>query len=262
MRDFSLEMYRELCRALVDTGYQAWPIARYVEASPIHNGGTYPPYLVLLRHDIDRRPRTAVRMALLERELRLEATYYVRMVAGAFRPALLSQIEAMGHEVGFHYETLSKAGGDGERAIALFEEELSRLRQVCQVRTISMHGRSLSPYDNRDLWKQYDYRAFGLSGEAYLSIDYGEVAYFTDTGRVWNDDRHNVRDRAPGSQGIPRIESTADLIALIRSRTIPRLCISAHPNRWAAGVPEWIGSLAADRAKNAAKRLVTLARSS
>jgi hypothetical protein len=260
LRDFDLQMYRRLCEALVAAGYQAWSIARYLEAGREDSICELPRYLVLLRHDIDRRPGTAVRMATLEHELGLEATYYARVVPGVFRPSVLSRLAALGHEVGFHYETLSKCGGDFERAIDLFRKDLSRLRQVSDVRTISMHGRPLSPHNNRDLWQKADYRTLGLVGEAYLSIDYQDVAYFTDTGRAWNDERHNLRDRVPGSLETTRVGSTIDLIALVRSQTVPRLCISAHPNRWASNGLEWFGSLAWDRATNAGKRLVLLVR--
>lgn len=253
-RDFTLGVYRRLCEALVDAEYWVWPIVRYLEAE------AYPEHFVLLRHDIDRRPGTALRIATLEYELGLRTTYYVRMVPATFRPAIIEQIAALGHEIGFHYETLGKTGGDYERAIALFREELATLRQICEVRTISMHGRSMSPYDSRDLWHRYDYREFGLLGEAYLSIDYSDVAYFTDTGRTWNGRRYNVRDRAPASQYAPQLGSTDELIALIRSRIAHRLCISTHPNRWASGLLEWMGSLLADSAKNIAKRSVLLAR--
>lgn len=45
-----------------------------------------------------------------------------------------------------------------------------------------MHGNPLSPRDNRELWKKYKFKDFGIIGEAYLSIDFNEVSYFTDTG--------------------------------------------------------------------------------
>jgi len=55
-------------------------------------------------------------------------------------------------------------------------------------------------YDNRDLWKRYDFRQFGLAGEAYLSIDYHRLAYLTDAGRSWADNPYNLRDRVVGEQ--------------------------------------------------------------
>jgi hypothetical protein len=36
----------------------------------------------------------------------------------------------MGHEIGYHYEVLSEANGDPEKAIELFRSNLEKLRQI------------------------------------------------------------------------------------------------------------------------------------
>jgi len=45
----------------------------------------------------------------------------------------------LGHEIGYHYEVLSKANGDYETAVELFEQELSEFRKITDVKTICMH---------------------------------------------------------------------------------------------------------------------------
>lgn len=57
-----------------------------------------------------------------------------------------------------------------------------------------MHGSPLSKWDNRLLWKKYNYRDFGIIGEPYFDIDFNKVAYLTDTGRRWDVSADNVRD--------------------------------------------------------------------
>jgi len=89
-------------------------------------------------------------------------------------------------------------GGKGklfELAIEDFERNLEKLRKFYPVKTICMHGSPLSKWDNRDLWKKYDYRDFGIVGEPYFDLDFDEVFYLTDTGRRWDGDRVNVRDK-------------------------------------------------------------------
>ena len=56
----------------------------------------------------------------------------------------MGKIPDLGHEVGYHYEVLSKANGNYERAIKLFEQELSKFRKIVDVKTICMHGSPLS----------------------------------------------------------------------------------------------------------------------
>ena len=48
------------------------------------------------------------------------------------------------NEVGYHYEVLSKAKGDYEKAVELFEQELKEFRKIVDVKTICMHGSLLS----------------------------------------------------------------------------------------------------------------------
>jgi hypothetical protein len=164
----------------------------------------------------------------------------------------------MSHEIGYHYETLSKSRGNYPAAIDLFEKELARLRQVCPIQTISMHGNPLSPYDNRDLWKRYDFRQFGLAGEAYLSIDYHRLAYLTDAGRSWADNPFNLRDRVAGEQTPSGIRTTGELIAAIREKRFDAICISAHPERWSGNLPEWLFSASLDLAANTIKAALRL----
>jgi hypothetical protein len=68
-----------------------------------------------------------------------------------------------------------------------------------------MHGSPLSKWDNRDLWKRYDYRDFGIIAEPYFDLDFDEVFYLTDTGRRWDGDRVSVRDKIC-SEKIRRLE--------------------------------------------------------
>jgi len=62
-------------------------------------------------------------------------------------------------------------GGEGKEkfgdklfqlAICDFERNLEKLRELYPVKTICMHGSPLSKWDNRDLWKRYNYRDYGI----------------------------------------------------------------------------------------------------
>ena len=103
----------------------------------------------------------------------------------------------MGHEVGYHYEDMSICGGDAQKAIAHFKDQLEYFRQFYPVKTICMHGAPRSKFDGRDLWKQYDYHDFGIIGEPYFDVDFSKVFYLTDTGRRWDGFNVSVRDKVP-----------------------------------------------------------------
>jgi hypothetical protein len=250
VRDFTLEMYRRLSLAILDKGYLPVTIADYCYSNRL------PDRLALIRHDVDRKPGNALRMAELEKSLGLRATYYFRHVQATFQPGLMTKIAAMGHEIGYHYETLSKARGDPELAMKIFEGELREFRGICDISTISMHGSPLSRFNNSDLWKTYSYTKYGIR-EAYLSIDYRNLGYLTDTGRSWGKTGTNIRDRVTNGLAGLQIGSTPELINAIEKGKLPeKFCISAHPERWAANSIEWMLYSLSDLAANLAKLLL------
>lgn len=76
-----------------------------------HAPSPKPHAFVLLRHDVDARPDNALRMARLEHSLGIRGTYYFRM-PHTFDPPIIKEIAALGHEIGYHYETLATIGNE------------------------------------------------------------------------------------------------------------------------------------------------------
>lgn len=250
--DFSVDKYRELCSSIQECGYASRTLADAIEEKD------HPNYLVILRHDVDRKPKNALRLAKLERDLGLVATYYFRNVSGSFNPEIMQEIVEMGHEIGFHYECLSKCKGDFSAAINLFEKELNEFRKITTIHTIAMHGSPLSPYDNRDLWKKYNFSDYGLIGEAYFSLNYQEISYLTDTGRTWNN-KLNFRDKVNyKNPEIASINGTDDLISAISKKKFEKLCILTHPERWEEGTVKLGISYLTDVSVNMLKWLVSM----
>jgi len=251
--DFSIKKYEELCRAIVSAGYKTLTVKDYLLAPPSPNE-----FIVVLRHDVDRKSANALEMSVLERDLGLSSTYYFRYIPSVFKRELIKKIYEFNHEIGYHYETLSKAKGRYEDAIRLFEIELSEFRNIIDVQTICMHGSPLSKWDNRWLWEKYDFRTFGITGEVYLSIDFSRVEYFTDTGRSWDSGRiTNIRDRVQGyeSRGV---KNTDQLMTFIRSKEARHICIQTHPERWDSNLSDWVITLARDGIANIIKTMITI----
>ncbi len=250
-RDFTMEKYEDLCGAILDEGYAIYTVLGYLHDRP---KGRF----VVLRHDIDIPPLARpLTMARLEDDLGIRSTYYVRFVGGVFKRNVIRDIYNLGHEVGYHYEVLSKACGDYERAIELFEHELQEFNSICDVKTICMHGSPASKYDNRTLWGVYDFTDFGIEGEAYLSVR--GVHYFSDTGRSWSW-KNKVRDAMPGMNPAVCLDTTDDLIAYIRERGSDTLYLTVHPDRWALSNVGWACTYLKDCAYNAGKRILATVR--
>jgi hypothetical protein len=252
-RDFTLEKYRELCQTLQKNGYTPLTVRDYLKGesadSRTHGGN-----IVILRHDVDRKIMNALRMAKLEHEMGIHSTYYFRYPY-TFKPDIIREVQDLGHEIGYHYEVLSKAKGDYQKAIGLFETELEEFRKICAIDTICMHGNPLSPIDNRDLWKRYDFRDFGIDGEAYLSFQNANFQYFTDTGRSWGSN-NNIRDKIDSFRSMNCMENTDELIKHIQLVRPSKIYLTAHPERWAYDMQDLIIGTASDYVMNWGKKLL------
>jgi hypothetical protein len=245
--DFTFRKYSELCEAMVNSEYVLLTVEKYLTLK------NKPARYIILRHDVDIKPERTLKIAQIEREFNICSTYYFRMTDEVYQPALITQIAGLGHEIGYHYEVMDKAKGDYSKAIAIFGTELAELRKNhLNIKTICMHGNSRTRWDNRDLWKQYEFKEFGILGEAYLSIDFDDVAYFSDTARTWNP-KYKIKDSYGSSEGNTIINKTDDLIELIAAEKFPHLYILMHPDDWCDDFGKWLSNLVTRKFKNVGK---------
>jgi hypothetical protein len=244
--DFTCRKYNELLRALQNTGYAFRTFESFCQ-------GDQEGRFVILRHDIDARPSHACRFAKIEHALDVQATYYFRIVRESNNPEAIQFIASLGHEIGYHYEDLTLAKGDPAKAIELFAEHLHYFQQFYPIKTISMHGSPTSPYDNRDIWKTFDYHTWGIIGEPYFDVDFQHVAYLTDTGRRWNDTKSNRRDKVVSPYRF-NLKTTDEIIHAIKLEQLPdKVMITTHPQRWNDNTLKWLQELVMQQIKNKIK---------
>jgi len=55
---------------------------------------------------VDRKPGNALKMARLEDEMGIRATYFFRTIPHTFKPEIIKEVSGMGHEIGYHYEDM------------------------------------------------------------------------------------------------------------------------------------------------------------
>lgn len=248
--DFTISKFQRLCDA-ISTEYPTVTMAEYME-------GKHHDRFILMRHDVDRMPGHALETARIEHDLGIRATYYFRSIKSVFKPEIMKQIRDMGHEIGYHYETLSEANGNPEKGIELFKSHLKDFEDICKVKTICMHGRPLSKFDNRDLWNIYDFKDYGIIGEAYLSVG-PELNYFSDTGRSWGT-KNSLRDFIPGKTEEFTADTTDELIGLIEGGELENLYILAHPERWSLNMVDWGLYCSMDMVVNLVKKVLVSVR--
>ncbi|MFZ5942017.1 MAG: hypothetical protein ACOYXB_15720 [Bacteroidota bacterium] len=280
--DFTVSLYREFLDSLKPGGYN---ILTFGQVLSLPSDQLESSKFIILRHDVDLLPENSLYFARLQHSLGIKATYFFRIVPESFDEQVIRTIAGLGHEIGYHYEDMDLCNGDADKAIQSFEKNLKKLRALAPVSTICMHGSPRSPYDNRDLWKKYSYRDFGLSGEPYFDLDFTRMAYYTDTGRRWDGHRFSVRDKEyitantkekddlsshsrssdphtrnpqPVTRNIfPSFHSTFDLIAALHSGTFPSAAmLTFHPQRWTNRPLPWLRELLWQNTKNVVKYFV------
>ena len=253
--DFTMKKYRQFCEALKNLSCPILNVKDFVSQNQPSE------FLIIMRHDVDRMLPAAIRMAKLEAEFGISASYYVRMTQNVFKPDAIKSLLHLGHEIGYHYEVLSKAKGDLNKSIDIFEAELKKLREIVPISTISMHGSPLRQWNNLDLWNVCDFKDYKVIAETTLSINYSNIYYFTDTGRNWNAKRFNLRDRVDSKKPLESVETTDQLIGFINRKYPSPVLINVHPNRWAATSVDFLVSNVLDWTANRVKWLFSLLRS-
>ena len=268
--DFTLRTYSAFLKALISKNYTFQTFRQFIE---IPN-----PKVVILRHDVDLLPQNSLVTARIEHELGICGSYYFRIVPESFDVGIIKAIAEMGHEIGYHYETMDTTTRKQQNvffgretllnsieevernAFEEFKENLDKFRQIAEIKTICMHGSPLSKYDNRNIWKNNNYRNLGIIGEPYFDINYDEVLYLTDTGRRWDGNSVSIRDKVVSTNskiaGL-KFRNTANIIDAINTGNLPqKIMITVHPQRWTDNLLLWAKELVMQRIKNVIKGII------
>jgi hypothetical protein len=272
MPDFTIKTYEHLLTQLKKHDYTFQTFAGFLE-SPAARA-------VILRHDVDARKENSLRFAEIQHKLGIKGSYYFRVVPESYDELVIKKIAGLGHEVGYHYETMdsvksksqnpnSKFQGhaptslsikkiNNEEIIDMAYEEFCRnlemFRKITPITTICMHGSPRSKFDNKDIWKKYDYKKLGLIGEPYYDIDFNRVAYLTDTGRRWNGDKVSVRDKVQSRFNF-NFRSTTDIISHL-DKLPDQIMFTFHPQRWHDNMLPWTKELIMQNIKNKVKYML------
>ncbi len=217
--------YGPLLAHALQRGYRLISLERFVTDPPADD---WP--LLVLRHDVDQHPRSALRMAAIEREAGVSSTWYFRWRTADAR--VIGRLREDGFEVGLHYETLTRrllATGRGVETVDrhLLDSCREELRleidafvdRFGPISSLCPHGDTRVPGAHngvllRDLPPE-DFRGLVDCNEAMRGR---ELA-------AWVTDRSVPDGRWVGG---------LDPDALLEARTTPMLWLT-HPNNWAGG---------------------------
>ncbi len=261
MRDFTLQKYLLLITKIISKNYNVLKFGDFIASD--QNASK----ILILRHDVDRLPKNALKMAQLEYSAGIKGTYYFRIVSESYDREIMNKIVNLGCEIGYHYEDVDLIQKNWQKSTlahkknyhhsneelidAAYESfcvHLAQLRENFDIKTICMHGSPLSRFDNRMIWEKYDYKELGIIGEPYLDINYSQFAYFTDTGRGWNNDKVSVRDKVNSKFNF-NLKTTQQIIDNVDQLPL-KIMLTIHPQRWHNNLVFWSKELVLQKIKN------------
>lgn len=279
MRDFTIRKYKQLLGTILDENYKCISVEDILADSNFHNE----PRILINRHDIDTKfdLSIAYQMADFEFHNNVRSSYYFRTVPETLDLKVIKQIADFGHEIGYHYEVMALTRGDEEKAIERFKKDLEILRTVYPVKTICQHGGAMGYYNTTSiegllkigwdylkreirkieyfpssmLWDKYKFEDFNLIGDAYLSLNFKSIKYFSDTGQRWDSFKTRILDNMEEGENAKIIAcSTDELIGIIKSGKVNQINILVHPANWHDNYYDWIKWKTLQKVRNTLKK--------
>ena len=89
--NFTISTYKQLLQELQKTRYSFLTLEQYC------NMENLPERFIILRHDVDRKPGNALKIAKTENELKIKASYYFRTGKESNRYDIIEQIAELEH---------------------------------------------------------------------------------------------------------------------------------------------------------------------
>ncbi|OIP04861.1 MAG: hypothetical protein AUJ97_02170 [Bacteroidetes bacterium CG2_30_32_10] len=249
MRDFTIALYTKFLNVLSQQAYTFQTLSGFLK-KPKEK-------VIILRNDVDKLPQNSLQFARIQNKMGIAGTYYFRVLPQSYNEKIIKEISELGHEIGYHYETMDTCKGNVDKAYEEFCRNLEKFREIASIVTICMHGSPFSKYDNRAIWEKYDYKKLEIIGEPYFDFDFNKVLYITDTGRRWNGNKVSIRDKVMQTslQKQYHFKSTADIINKVDA--LPnQMMLTFHPQRWSNNYFEWFKELVIQSAKNQIKRVI------
>lgn len=211
-------------------------------ACDVAQGKAAQPYLVL-KHDVETDVPRACEMAKIEHRYGHRGSYYVQayLMQDAANVQLLQQMQAMGHEISYHYDVMDSCKGDLTKArqefaanLELFEKNGFHVVTVCQ------HGNPVVERvgytSNRDFFRsvqvQSDYPGMSdimVNFKAQAGTDY---IYYSDAGRRFQMIFDPINNDIVNSDDQNIYYDDLNVLMKEASIGIENSIISTHPHRW------------------------------
>lgn len=236
---FVYQKWDDFCRKLSEEGIISIPACEV--------NGSLEQFLVL-KHDIENTVPRAYKLAEIEHKYGHRGSYYAHayLLDDPKNIELLQKMQAMGHEISYHYDVMDSSHGDIEKATAEFEENRKRFESLgFPMMTVCQHGNPVVERvgytSNRDFFRNAKVQKL-YPNIADIMVDFKQkhetdYAYYSDAGRKFQliFDPINNDIISSDDKNIPYEDLDALLSALSE-----RAIISTHPHRWTESAAAYV----------------------
>lgn len=100
---------------------------------------------IIIRHDVDINPSRTKKMLELENSMNIDSCYFFRVKATTYKfdeilPLIENYRKSNQITFGFHYASITNAGGSLEMAPSVFKQEVTEFREFYNIRFVTGHG--------------------------------------------------------------------------------------------------------------------------
>jgi hypothetical protein len=225
--DFTYRAFEEFCQLAAQ--HSVFTVADALSLPVLPSA-----FSLILRLDVDYREAHAVDLASIAQRHHLTGSFYFRQHGGQFDLDAMRAVAALGHEIGYHFETLDTCRGDFAQAESLFLENLQLLRAAgFTIRTVAAHGAvptAPTYHANLDLFTRAPdlFARAGLLGETTLSVDFARLIYCSDADWRWRRYEHRPPTLTAGTP----VSLRAIMAEL--AGPVAALYLNFHPQQWFA----------------------------
>lgn len=228
---FIFKNWDAFCRELKEKGIVCIPAEEV--------SGSMKAFLVL-KHDIENTVPRAYRLAEIEHRYGHRGSYYAHayLLDDPQNVELLKKMQAMGHEISYHYDVMDSSHGNLEKAMEEFEQNRQRFESLgFHLRTVCQHGNPIVERvgytSNRDFFRskvvQERYPDIADIMVNYKERFHTDYTYYSDAGRRFNLIFDPINNDVVNSDD--KNTPFEDLEALL-PKLADRAIISTHPHRW------------------------------
>lgn len=237
---FVYKKWDSFCRHLHEKGIHSIPAC-----SVTANAKGY----LVLKHDVETAVGRALEMAKIEAKYGHVGSYYVQayLLDDPKNVELLKKMQAMGHEISYHYDVMDSQKGNLDRAIEEFEKNKQRFEaHGFLLQTLCQHGNPIVDRvgytSNRDFFRSERVRAL-YPTLSDIMVNFKEAkgtdyVYYSDAGRKFKMIYDPLTNDIVNSDDKNIVYKNLDalLVALGEGNAI----ISTHPHRWTKSAIKYI----------------------